>query len=127
MLIAYTNADWARSVDEWKSTSGGAFFLGDRLVSWFGKKQDLVSLSTAKEEYITVASCYSWVIWMRQTLKDIEVTYDEEIYIMCDNTSSINISKNPLMHSRAKHFLIKVVTTQGRKLLRRKLDWSTFL
>lgn len=37
-LHAYTDADWARSVDERKSTSGGAFFMGSRLVSWFSKK-----------------------------------------------------------------------------------------
>lgn len=33
MLKAYIDADWAGSVDDWKSTSGGAFFLGDKLVS----------------------------------------------------------------------------------------------
>ena len=37
-LHAYTNADWAGSVDDRKSTSGGAFFMGSRLVSWFRKK-----------------------------------------------------------------------------------------
>lgn len=26
---------------------------------------------------------------------------------MCDNTSTINISKNPVMHSRTKHISIK--------------------
>eukprot|EP00253_Pinus_taeda_P021192 PITA_21192 len=37
-LHVYTDADWAGSVDERKSTSGGAFFMGSRLVSWFNKK-----------------------------------------------------------------------------------------
>eukprot|EP00253_Pinus_taeda_P034331 PITA_34331 len=37
-LHAYTDADWAGSVDDRKSTSGGAFFMGSRLVSWFSKK-----------------------------------------------------------------------------------------
>eukprot|EP00253_Pinus_taeda_P007182 PITA_07182 len=32
-LHAYTDADWARSMDDRKSTSGGAFFMGSRLVS----------------------------------------------------------------------------------------------
>jgi len=26
---------------------------------------------------------------------------------MCDNTSAINISKNPVMHSRTKHIVIR--------------------
>ena len=49
-LIAYSDADWANCVDERKSTSGGAFFLGDSLVAWLSKKQGYISLSTTKEE-----------------------------------------------------------------------------
>jgi hypothetical protein len=44
---------------------------------------------------------------MKQTLIDIQVEYDEPIPIYCDNTSAINISKNPVMHSKTKHIPIK--------------------
>jgi hypothetical protein len=44
---------------------------------------------------------------MKQTLKDIQVEYDEPIPIYCDNTSAINISKNLMMHSKTKHIPIK--------------------
>ena len=37
-LIAYSYVDWENCVDERKSTSGGAFFLGDSLVAWISKK-----------------------------------------------------------------------------------------
>ena len=40
-LKAFTNVDWVGSVDDRKSTSGGTFFLGKRLVSWTSKKQNL--------------------------------------------------------------------------------------
>lgn len=46
ILTTYIDANWAQSVDDKKITSGGAFFLGERLASWLSKKQDLVSLST---------------------------------------------------------------------------------
>ena len=42
-LSAYTDADWACSMDDRKSTSGGAFFLGGKLVSWLRKKHDYIS------------------------------------------------------------------------------------
>jgi hypothetical protein len=44
---------------------------------------------------------------MTQNLTNIQVEYDEPIPIYCDNTSAINISKNPVMHSKTKHIPIK--------------------
>lgn len=106
-LEAYTDADWAGSVDDRRSTSGAAFYLGNCLVSWLSKKQSSISLSTAEAEYIAAALCCAQVLWMKQTLQDIQVKYDEPIPILCDNTSAINISKNPVMHSKTKHIPIK--------------------
>nr|GEU50068.1 uncharacterized mitochondrial protein AtMg00810-like [Tanacetum cinerariifolium] len=39
-LTAFSNADHAGGIDTRKSTSGGIWFLGDKLVSWMSKKQD---------------------------------------------------------------------------------------
>eukprot|EP00253_Pinus_taeda_P034503 PITA_34503 len=47
-LHASTHADWAGSMDERKGTSGSAFFMGSRLVSWFSKKQSSIALSIAE-------------------------------------------------------------------------------
>jgi hypothetical protein len=58
-------------------------------------------------EYIVAASCCTQVLWMKQTLTYIHVEYDEPIPIYCDNTSTISISKNPVMHSKTKHIPIK--------------------
>ena len=35
----YTDVDWAGNIDDRKSTSGGAFFLDKRLVTWTSKKK----------------------------------------------------------------------------------------
>eukprot|EP00253_Pinus_taeda_P007913 PITA_07913 len=70
-LHAYTDADWVGSVDDRESTSGGAFYMGSRLVSWFNKKQSSIALSTAEAEYVVVASCCTHLLWMMQTLQDI--------------------------------------------------------
>eukprot|EP00253_Pinus_taeda_P009335 PITA_09335 len=38
ILHVYIDADWGGSMDNRKRASGGAFFMGSRLVSWFSKK-----------------------------------------------------------------------------------------
>jgi len=113
-LHAYTDADWVGSMDDRKSTSGGAFFMGPRLVSWFSKKQSSIALSTAEAEYVAAASCCTQLLWMMQTLQDMKITCTFPISILCDNTSAISISKNPVMHSKTKHIPIKVSFSLGK-------------
>ncbi|GJR71732.1 hypothetical protein Tco_0084097 [Tanacetum coccineum] len=48
-------ADYAGCKDTFKSTSGGAQFLGEKLVSWSSKKQDCTALSTAEVEYVSLS------------------------------------------------------------------------
>eukprot|EP00253_Pinus_taeda_P016159 PITA_16159 len=106
-LLYLTDADWARSVDDRKRASGGAFYMGSRLVSWFNKKQSSNALFIAEAEYVAAASCCTQLLWMMQTLQDIQITCIPPISIICDNTSAISISKNPVMHSKTKHIPIK--------------------
>ena len=97
-LSACTDSDWASSMDDRKSTSGGSFFLGGRLVSWLSKKQDCTSQSIVEEEYVVATNNYNQVIWMKQMLKDIRIEITEPVVIHCDNTSIVNMSMNPVLH-----------------------------
>jgi hypothetical protein len=106
-LSVYLNVDWAKCMDERKSRSGGAFFLGESLVAWLSKKQGSISLLTTEVEYIATTTCCTQVLWMIQTLADFEVNYTALIPIHCDNTSAISVSKNLVFHSKTKHIPIK--------------------
>ena len=94
-------------MDDRKSTSGGAFYLGKSLVVWLSKKETCISLSTIEAEYIAAATCCTQVMWMKQTLQDMKVSIIEPISIKCDNTSAISISINLVLHSKTKHIPIK--------------------
>ena len=110
----YSDADWAGSVDDRKSTSGGCFYLGNNLVSWMSKKQNFVSLSTAKAEYIVVGSCCTQLLWMKKLLHDYGIPQDT-MCVFCDNTSALKHSQNPVQHSQSKrleicyHFICDLV------------------
>ncbi|KAK6151896.1 hypothetical protein DH2020_014531 [Rehmannia glutinosa] len=105
-LMGYSDSDYAGCRVDRKSTSGTCQMLGNILVSWFSKKQNSIATSTAEAEYIAMGSCCAQVLWMRQQLRDYEIE-EKEIPIMCDNTSTIAITQNPVLHSRTKHIDVR--------------------
>ena len=105
-MRAYTDADWARNIDDRKSTSGGAFFLGKRLVTWTSKKQNYISQSIAEAKYV-VAVNYTNIVWIKQLLKGMKEEITKPVIVYYDNTSAINISKNPIMNTKTKNIAIK--------------------
>nr|GEY11791.1 retrovirus-related Pol polyprotein from transposon TNT 1-94 [Tanacetum cinerariifolium] len=105
-LTGFSDADYAGCKDTFKSTSGRAQFLGEKLVRWSSKKQDCTSLSTAKSEYVSLSACCAQVLWMRTHLTDYGYHFDK-IPIYCDLKSAIAISCNPVQHSRTKHIAVR--------------------
>ena len=89
-----------------EKTLGTCHFLGHSLVSWHSKKQNSVALPTMEVEYIAADLCCGWILWIKQTLSDFDLSF-EHIPIKSDNTSAISISKNPVQHSRTKHIEIR--------------------
>nr|GEY49245.1 retrotransposon protein, putative, Ty1-copia subclass [Tanacetum cinerariifolium] len=105
-LTGFSNADYAGCKDTLKSTSGGAQFLGKKLVSWSLKKQDCTALSTAKAEYVSLSACFAQVLWMRTQLTDYGFSFNK-IPIYCDLKLAIEIYCNPVQHSRIKHIVVR--------------------
>jgi len=106
VLAGYSDANWAGNANDRKSTFSGCFYVGNNLVTWMSRKQASISLSTAKAEYIATGSCCTQLLWMKKLLCAYGFTQDTMV-IHCDNTSAINISKNPVRHFRTKHIDIR--------------------
>nr|GEU65143.1 retrovirus-related Pol polyprotein from transposon TNT 1-94 [Tanacetum cinerariifolium] len=105
-LTGFSDADYAGCKDTFKSTSGGAQFLREKLVSWSSKKQDCMAMSTAEAEYVSLSACYTQVLWMRTQLMDYGFHFNK-IPIYCDSKSAIAISCNLVQHSRTKHIAVR--------------------
>ena len=48
----------------------------------------------------------SQLLWMKKLLHDYGIPQDT-MCVFCDNTSDINLSKNPVQHSKSKHIEIR--------------------
>ncbi|RVW51356.1 Retrovirus-related Pol polyprotein from transposon TNT 1-94 [Vitis vinifera] len=106
-LMAYTDSDYAGDVDDRKSTSGYVFLLSEGAVAWSSKKQPVVTLSTTKAEFVAAASCACQGVWMRRVLEKLGHSQGKCTTVLCDNNSTIKLSKNPVMHGRSKHIDVR--------------------
>nr|KAE8918680.1 Retrovirus-related Pol polyprotein from transposon TNT 1-94 [Phytophthora fragariae] len=115
-LSAYSDADYANSVDTRRSVSGYVTYLfGNSPISWRSSLQKLVTLSTTEAEYVALASTVQEVLYLKQVM--LELGYDQvgPVKIGEDNQSTIRISKNPEHHGRCKHIDIRFFFVQGRQ------------
>ncbi|KZV32404.1 hypothetical protein F511_03687 [Dorcoceras hygrometricum] len=106
-LFAFTDSDYAGDEADSRSTSGYVFLLSSGAVSWMSKKQPIVTLSTTEAESVADAACASQVVWMRQVLKNLSHNKKSSTTIMCYNSSTIKLSKNPVLHGRCKHIRVR--------------------
>ena len=106
-LIAYTDSDYAGDLDDRKNTSGYVFMLSSGAVSWSSKKQPVVSLSTTEAEFIAATSCACQAIWLRRILEGLNHAQHDSTIFYCDNSSTIKLSKNLVMHGRCKHIDVR--------------------
>jgi hypothetical protein len=102
-LIGYSDSNWAGNLNDRRSTTGYAFFIRSRVVSWSGKNHPIVSLSSTEAEYKSLCEKNCEVVWLRRLLQDVGKEQKEPTMIKCDNQSSINLEKNIIFHARTKH------------------------
>ncbi|GJV08208.1 copia protein [Tanacetum coccineum] len=81
-------------------------FYGNKLTRERKKKQTALAILTTIVEYVSAGKACQQALWMKQALIDYGVRLDN-IPIMCDNKGAIDLSKNPVQHSRTKHIEIR--------------------
>lgn len=106
-LVGFVDSDYAGDEDDRKSTSGYTFMIGGGAVSWSSKKQPIVTLSTTEAEYVAAANGATQAIWLRNVLEEIGFNQENGTVLFCDNSSTIKLSKNPVLHGRSKHIHVR--------------------
>ncbi|RVW33237.1 Retrovirus-related Pol polyprotein from transposon TNT 1-94 [Vitis vinifera] len=80
-VVGYTDADWAGSPTDRRSTSG----------------------SSVEAEYRAMALATCELIWLRHLLQELRFGKDEQMKLICDNQAALHIASNPVFHERTKH------------------------
>jgi hypothetical protein len=115
-LEAYTDADYAGSIIDRRSTTGYCTFLGGNLVTWRSKKQNVVARSSAEAEFRAMAQGICELLWLKIILEDLKIKWEGPMKLYCDNKSAISIAHNPVQHDRTKHIEV------DRHFIKEKLD-----
>ena len=97
-LVGFIDVNWARCVEERKSTSGCCFSIGLGVVSWFSRKHMSAALSSAEAKYMATNLDACEGMWLRKLLSGL---------FECDNQSGIKLSENPVFHDQSKHIDIR--------------------
>jgi hypothetical protein len=109
-LEDYTDSNWAEDQDIKRSISEYAFNVDSDVISWFSKRQFIVTLSICEIEYTRQTLVAKEVIWLRNLMTQLtcDVEYSQTIVIYENNQSAIILIKNSQFHSRIKHIDIQI-------------------
>ena len=102
-MDVFTDADWAGSIINRRSTSGYYTFVGGNLVTWRSKQQSVVSRSSVEAEFRNTAHDICEVLWIKQLLEELKAASPLPMKVFCDNKVDIAIVHNPVLHDRTKH------------------------
>ena len=106
VLVGYADADGSMAKD-WRAVSSYAFIVDGGAVSWSTKRQEIVSLSTTKSEYIAATHAAKEALWLRSLITQVFGPLTQATTLFSDNQSAIALAKDHQYHPRTKHIDVR--------------------
>ena len=102
-LKSFCDADCSNCPDTRRSMTGSCIFIGNSLIAWKSKKQDVVSHSSAEAEYRAMSATFKDILWLSRMLAELGCPSANTPVLYCDSTAALHIAKNHMFHERTKH------------------------
>eukprot|EP00775_Hariotina_reticulata_P006589 gene6589-6817_t len=113
-FCGYSDADYARNVDNRHNTSGGVFTIAGGAVSWLSKLQKCVVVSSSEAEYAAAATMTKEALFLRIVLQDM-TDKKMAVDLNVDNQGALKLMKNPIVSSmRRKHIDVAYHSVRDR-------------
>jgi hypothetical protein len=108
-LKDYTNSNWTENQNIRRSISEYTFNVNSEIISWFSKRQSIVTLFICEIEYTEQTLAIKEIIWLRNLMTQLtcDVEYPQTIMIYENNQEIIVLIKNSQFHARTKHIDIQ--------------------
>ncbi|KAL6321135.1 hypothetical protein AAG906_012907 [Vitis piasezkii] len=92
-LTCFSDADWAGSLDDRKSTSAYVLFLGHTPISWSSKKQSAIARSSTEVEYRALAMAAAESMWLLSLFQEMKFTLPQPPLLLCDNLAILTCAR----------------------------------
>ena len=83
-IRAVTDANWALELVGLRSTSCGWIYFGDHLLETYSSTQEIVALSTAESEYISITKGAAHALEVRSAMVEFGLTFN----VVCETDAS---------------------------------------
>ena len=83
-IRAVTHANWAGELEGLRLTSCGWIYFCDHLLETYSSTQQIVALSTAESEYISITKCAAHALEVRSAMVEFGLTFD----VVCETDAS---------------------------------------
>jgi hypothetical protein len=109
-IVGYADSDWGSDTDDRISVSGGVIFWGSSILTWFSRKQSMISLSTAEAETHALVDVAKEVVHIQRLVQEVYDFLDlgdiKMAMICTDNQPAIDAVLNG--KGRTKHYDLRI-------------------
>ena len=107
--VVYVDADWAGDKTTRKSMSGFMATSNGTAVAWCARQQEVVALSSAESEYISMCNGARETVWLRRLVAGMQVVphVANPTLMHVDNQAAIALAHNTAVNRRNKHIDVR--------------------